>query len=249
MNIQTIINEYEENLEKGSLFLYITFWESLWIYNIKLITIILLAFAIPFSGYATIIPSKSTPFYIGLSSGINFTKLNNNEFHSEYRQSPQFSFNAEFILADSTENQIHSMYLSWGYYNRSYYLTTNDEKKLNIESGYMALISKYQYTILNRNRKSNVPISLLVGGFLNVRMDEESNYDNTNYIDEDGLLARNNYGLLIGTKIEYVSSSDYSIFIEYNFGYDFSTLEKLFPSTNSFMHIINLGFKFPSTIF
>ncbi|PKL78225.1 MAG: hypothetical protein CVV25_12315 [Ignavibacteriae bacterium HGW-Ignavibacteriae-4] len=128
-------------------------------------------------------------------------------------------------------------------------MTTNDEKKLNIESGYMSLISKYQYTILNRNRKSNVPISLLVGGFLNTRMNEESNFDNTNYIDEDGLLARNNYGLLIGTKIEYVNSSDYSIFIEYNFGYDFSTLEKLFPSTNSFMHIINLGFKFPSTIF
>lgn len=239
----TIIIEYKENLEKGSLFLYITFWETLWINNIKLITIILLAFTIPFSGYGQLDDDPLThctrpmPFWFGFGGGINSSKVDFKEFSTEYLYSSQISFEIKSQLYSYVRNPKGMFLFGLSYDSKKYNILNSKNKEIELRSSYLTIPIKYQYNIIDLDE--SIPLSVLLGGFYSLKLDENS-------IDKDIVyLPGSNYGVIVGSKIEYYLNTGIYVFIEYNFQFGFASIENTVSNSGNVSHLINIGFKFP----
>ena len=229
-------------------FLYITFWESLWNYNIKLLTYIFLAFAIPFSGYGQIdedpLPRgcyNKTIFYLGLSGGTNFSKVNYNELASDYLASYQLGIEFQSLISSSVKESVSMLLYGLSYESKKYNIQNTNNKSILLESSYLTIPIKYQYNIIDL--EESLPLSILFGGFYSFKLDENSINKDIEY------LPNGNYGLIVGSKIELILNGGFFLNLDYNLQYGFASLLNTVSNSGNISHQLIIGFKYPSTIF
>ena len=221
--------------------------------NIKLLTIILLALAILFNGHSSLFSNSYSkiPFYFGFSGGMNYSKVNYDEVSKEYLPSGQIAFEIESFVFSNSKVAKSSLLYGLSYESKNYNILNLNNKEIQLESSYLTIPIKYQYNIIdlmkdNSNmsflmKEDNLTISILIGGFYSLLLNQKSSDENIDY------LPSSNYGIIIGSKLDYMFNNGINVFIEYNLQYGFASLQNSVSTTTNISHIINIGFKFPST--
>ena len=127
------------------------------------------------------------------------------------------------------------------YESKKYDILSSTNKTILLESSYLTIPIKYQYNI--HDLIESLPLSFLLGGFYSFKLDENSIDKNIEY------LPNSNYGVILGSKIEIFLNNGFFLNLDYNFQYGFATLQNSISNSGNVSHVINIGFKFPSTIF
>lgn len=203
----------------------------------------MLAFAIPFSGYSEMNPGPTYPIYIGFSGGVNYSNIRNDIFSSESDPSGQFSFYFEqrlgYIRAKSRNG---SVAFGIGLNNRKLNIRDSNNIEYQTILNFISIPAMYQFTFLGLDKENSISASLNFGFSLNLFVSEPTNNN-----------IKNPYwlyvGVLIGSKIEYELTSNLSIFMDYNYEFGITDIQDVDNISRSKMHLINLGFKVPTTVF
>jgi len=206
----------------------------------------LLVFAIPYSGYGqvgvnplTFYPT-SRPFYLGLNGGLNYSKINYDDASTEYLPSVQLAIEFQSFLS-SYKNARSTLLYGVSYELKQFSILNSSNESIQLESSYLSFPIKYQYYFTDLQK--SIPVSVVLGGFYSFKLDESS-------IDKDiEYLPNSNYGIIVGPKIEIILNYGFFLNLDYNFQYGFASLKNSISTTNNISHIINIGFKFPSTVF
>lgn len=203
----------------------------------------MLVFAIPFSGYSTTQPGPVNPIYIGFSGGVNYSNLAFEGFSTEFLPSGQFSIDIEYPLGYMRGLEgVNTIFSGIIYDNRNLNVidTNNILSKVNIT--YITVPVKYQYFLFSFDAENRFKTSFVIGASINLYITRSPN----NVIKKPRWITG---GAILGSKFEYTLNTDLSIFIEYNYQFGLTNLFdiKVLNAINS--HIVNIGFKFPSTIF
>jgi hypothetical protein len=245
------------NLEKGSLFLYITFLDSLWNYNIKLLTIILLAFTIPFSAYGQDIgvdkgffgcvlggnlPPRQ-PIQIGLTGGINFSEIYSDEINTESGLSKQFLLYFEYPLSlGKVQEDYLSLSSGIGYNNINLNISDSNHIESKSNLTYITIPVLYQITALTLGEEHQFRTNLKFGSSFNIFVSQSSNevIENPNWIY---------LGAILGAKIEYALDSNLALFVDYHIDIAITDIQDNSDLDRISSHFINLGLKVPITVF
>lgn len=208
----------------------------------------MLTFAIPYSGYGQLDYDSpltdcpvNIPFYLGLSGGLNYSKINYNEANSNYLFSRQISLELETFISSKVKNTRNILLFGISYESKLFNIVNSSNQTIQLESSYVTIPIKNQVNIIELHK--SIQLSLLLGGFYSFKLIENSRDDDIEY------LPNGNYGLIVGSKIEHILRSGVIIHLEYNFQYAFASIENTIANSGNVSHLINVGFKFPSTIF
>ncbi len=218
-------------------------------YIIKLITIILLAFAIPYNGYGqgdqddpSDRPPRAQPFLIGLSSGINYSNMMYENTSTEFMFSGKISLDFEYPMLYINEYRrdfTFSTGISFDNKNLNINDANNNQKQSNIT--FLTIPIKYELLIGTNYSENKLRTSIVVGPSFSFLISNPFKV-----IKEKPLWL--NVGIILGPKFEYVLNPELFMFIEYNYQIGLTKLYDIEALNAINSHIVNIGFKIPSTV-
>jgi hypothetical protein len=181
-------------------------------------------------------------FYFGFSGGINYSNVNFKEFKVDNLQSGQISIEIEsFYFSDPREANSALLY-GLSYEMKKHNILDLSNQRIKLQSTYITVPLKYQYKLIEID--GSIPIHILLGGFYSLKLNEISSSNDIEYFPQS------NYGVITGLNVlHFINSINAYVFLEYNFQYGFASLNNTISTTNNVSHLINIGFKFPSTVF
>lgn len=183
--------------------------------------------------------------YIGIGTGFSYsTVLPNDKRISNSLLKERYFISYERYLdnRDMTfTSPKYSIELGICYESKNYNILNLNNQSIQLESNYLTIPIKYQYEFIDLQK--SITVSVVLGSFYSLLLNEKSSDKNIEY------LPNSNYGIIVGPKIEVFLINGYFLNLDYNFQYGFASLNNSISNTNNVGHIINIGFKAPSTIF
>ncbi len=181
-------------------------------------------------------------FYIGFSGGVNYSNVNFKEFKVDNLQSGQISIEIESFYFSDPRKANSALLYGLSYETKKYNILDLSNQGIKLQSTYITVPLKYQYKLIEIDGSS--PIHILLGGFYSLKLNEISLSKDIEYFPQS------NYGVITGLNVlHFINSINAYIFLEYNFQYGFASTQNTVTSFGNLSHLINVGFKFPSTIF
>lgn len=177
--------------------------------------------------------------YFVLSSGLNIVQVlpqSNKNLGSS--QGYQINLTFQKYFGYEYNRPTSSVEFGLSYESKNYNILNSKNDEIELEPSYLTIPIKYQYEIVDLI-KDNLPLSILMGGFYSLLLNEESSDENIAY------LSSSNYGIILGSKIDYFFNNGLYAFIEYNLQYGFASLQNSISNSGNISHIINIGFKVP----
>jgi hypothetical protein len=182
------------------------------------------------------------PFYLGLSGGTNFSKVNFDESSLDYISSVQIAIEFESFAFSGPKNAKSTLLYGVSYESKNYKILNSNNEEIQLESSYLTIPVKYQHLLFDIENLT--PFNILLGGFYSFKLNEISSSKDIEYFPQS------NYGVITGLNVlHFINSINVYIFIEYNFQYGFASTQNTVANSGNVSHVINIGFKFPSTIF
>ncbi len=162
---------------------------------------------------------------------------------TEFMLSGKISFDFEYPMLYINEYRrdfTFSTGISFDNMNLNIYDANDNQELINIT--FITIPIKYELLIGTNYSESRFRTSIVIGPSFSFLISNSSNVSTkkTQWL---------NAGFILGPKFEYVLNPELFMFIEYNYQFGLTNLFdiKVLNAINS--HIVNIGFKFPSTIF
>lgn len=182
--------------------------------------------------------------YVGLSGGLNYSKLAYEDYSTEFLPSGQFSIDIEYPLVYRKGLEgVNTISSGIIYDNRNFNIidTNNITSKINIT--YITFPVKYQYYLFSFDKENRFKTSFVIGPSFSLYISQSP----SNTIEEPYWV---NIGVILGSKFEYTLNPELLMFVEYNYQFGLTHLYDIERESRSVTQLINLGFKVPtSTIF
>ncbi len=178
------------------------------------------------------------PFYIGLNSGVNLSKVNYSEHLTSFNTSYQIGLEIESFIRP-IRNWENSILYGITFELKKYEIRDENTKFRIIESNYLTIPLKY-----NRNffefLNDDIIFNVQAGVFYSLLLNSTNN-------NSQLALPNHNYGVILGTGFTYITSTGLYLILEYNFQNGFAPIDNTTPFSSNISHVINIGFKVPST--
>jgi hypothetical protein len=172
------------------------------------------------------------PFYVGLNSGVNLSKVNYDEHTSSFNTSYQLGLEIESLFPPF-KNGKSSLLYGLSYESKIYEINNDNNEAKNINADYLTFPIKYQYRFSNY-------LNIHVGGFYSFLL----NSNDDNYLSA---FPNSNYGISLGINSIYVFRNGVNLILEYSFQNGFAPIDNTTQFSSNISHVINIGFKVPST--
>lgn len=182
---------------------------------------------------------RPTLFFLGLSGGLNYSKINIDKVSTEYLLSGQIAIEFQSFLS-SYKTERSTLLYGVSYELKKYNVLNKSSQTIQLNSSYLTIPIKYQYYFINLQK--SIPASIVLGGFYSFLLNEQS-------INDIEYLPNSNFGIIVGPKIEIILNNGFFLNLDYNFQYGFASTKNTVSNSGNVSHLINVGFKFPSTIF
>ncbi|MFN3196183.1 MAG: hypothetical protein ACE364_09560 [Chlorobiota bacterium] len=180
-------------------------------------------------------PSPST--YFGFNTGLNLSKLNQRYFPTNYFLSGQFSFEIESLI-NQPGSPISSLLYGLSYDSKNYEVKSETIQTRNIQVNYITLPIKYQHQFFRFFKK--LLVLGTIGGYYSILLNSSQDSNNQ-------LLPTSNYGISLGLNSIYVFRNGVNLILEYSYQNGFAPIDNTTSFSSNISHVINIGFKVPST--
>ena len=191
--------------------------------------------------YFALKPGTSYPIRIGLSGGVNYSNISNDIISSESIPSGQFSLYFDYRTG-SIESITRSPSVAFGigFNNRIMNLINPNNIERKSSLNYLTVPLLYQYPFWGLDKENKFSAYIIFGSSLNFYISQSTNriVENPHWLY---------VGVLIGSEFEYEISSNLSLFLDYRYEFGGTDIQDIDKASRSTMHLINIGFKVPST--
>lgn len=178
------------------------------------------------------------PFYVGLNSGVNLSKVNYSEHTINLNTSYQIGLEIESFIRP-INNWEKSILYGLSYESKNFNIKRNNKESKNINAGYLTFPIKYHQELF-RFLDEEIIFRIQLGGFYSFLI-------NSSIVNTNSFIPNSNYGIILGATFTYTTSIGLYFILDYNFQNGFAPIDNTTQFNSNISHVINIGFKVPST--